>query len=781
MKKLVVLSFSFVLMLMLVTNVFSAGTLEITEYIGENGLLERGTGNEIGKGDTLNIVEDLKQELYGSGVESNTILGKGITINGNNHTLDGNDFGGFKMLDYNTGETTESTFNNATLTNYGDTYNLTNGVIETYTPVKGDGCFTKLTLKDVNITNNNLKSIIVNEYAIVDVVASDKFVDISGNNGIEVNNGGTLNFKGGEIEVGEGIYVNGSFLNNSATLYSREAISLDEQSIFNNYKKLVSDGSLYINSSSLFNYGTIDSFGTIEGEGVINSSGTINLYGNTENFGGSVFVENGTIKVFYDTEQYFGQYFNNAADHEYKNGTLDVANGTPFDQVNFQRLYIRKGDMKINFDVDLLERISDKFSFEAVNAQEYGEQDKPENIIILNDIKVLRDSNEQSVAITITDNENVGQDYIHLAKNKVFGPIYGYRVGFAGDEFGGGGLLPAPPAGGPTIGTAKTGNVLVFERLGDDKELQEANPELLQGKVVIAGAGILQEQVFDTVFNNAGNYTFFQKQGTSAGDVEDRAAPTLWVKGFGSKEDVDLENYTKVETSYYGALVGLDFDRQYTDNFDATYGLFASYVGGELKDTEYNNKVKQSGGYAGLRANWYVGKLFINGILDYGMISNTADTTSDSNDFKSDVIGLAARVGYNFELARRSFTLQPNLAVTGKYIMTEDFKTKVFSGEEIEEKIDDIQNITIEPGIKLAKNLGKCWILTGEGKYVIENVNGDIKANELILPDTSYGNYANVGLGIEKILGYTVLHLKANKTFGGREGFIINAGIEFKF
>ena len=68
-----------------------------------------------------------------------------------------------------------------------------------------------------------------------------------------------------------------------------------------------------------------------------------------------------------------------------------------------------------------------------------------------------------------------------------------------------------------------------------------------------------------------------------------------------------------------------------------------------------------------------------------------------------------------------------------------------------------------------------------EGKYVIENVSGDVTADDIVLPDTSYDNFANVGLGIEKIWGYTVLNLKANKTFGGRDGFIINAGIEFKF
>lgn len=310
----------------------------------------------------------------------------------------------------------------------------------------------------------------------------------------------------------------------------------------------------------------------------------------------------------------------------------------------------------------------------------------------------------------------------------------------------------------------------------------------MQSKVAIAASSISQEEVFDAVLNNAGNYTFFQKQGSNAGDVEDRAAPTLWIKAFGSQEDVDMEDYTKVKTTYYGAVVGLDWDRQYSDNFDATYGIFASYIGGEFKDDEWSEgdfKVKQNGGYAGLRGNWYIGKLFINGIADYGMLQNTADNPYDSNDFNSSVIGLAARVGYNFEVARRRFTIQPSVGATGKYILSDDFETKLKDDRKIKEEIDDITNITIEPGLKLALNLGKCWILSGEGKYVIENFSGDTKVKgeglDFILPDVSYKNYANCGLGIEKIWGYTVLHVKGNKTFGGRDGFIINAGIEFKF
>jgi hypothetical protein len=487
----------------------------------------------------------------------------------------------------------------------------------------------------------------------------------------------------------------------------------------------------------------------------------------------------------------------------------------------------------------LAEVAIDSFTFSSVETYDpsqaqmaQAETEQPSAKISLNKIDLLSDAKSK---VTVYEFGTNAEDYIEVASNQkeILGPVFTYKVSYgeqdkssssnsgddADNDNGNNGttgtiipgtvVTPVNPAqslnfavsSGTTVssGTAKT-NLLQFERLGGgdgDVDLNSGekikgplNPVLLQSKVVIAASSISQEEVFDTVFNNAGNYTFFQKQGSNAGDVEDRAAPTLWIKAFGSQEDVDMEDYTKVKTTYYGAVVGLDWDRQYTDNFDATYGIFASYIGGEFKDEDWSDsegdfKVKQNGGYVGLRGNWYVGKLFINGIVDYGMLQNTADNPYASNDFNSSVIGLAARVGYNFEVARRRFTIQPSVGATGKYILSDDFETKLKDERKIKEEIDNITNITIEPGLKLALNLGKCWILTGEGKYVVENFSGDTKVKgeefDFILPDVSYKNYANCGLGIEKIWGYTVLHVKGNKTFGGRDGFIINAGIEFKF
>ncbi len=758
MKKLVAGSLAFVFALVLSTSAF-ARTLEITEYCGENGLINRGN-DPVRTGDVLNVKNDITQEADETGyIEPNLILSYGITINGNGHTFDGNGYDGFHMSDYNSGEFQSSTINNATLTNYSGNYLV--GVSASDWPG------VELTLKDVNIIDNDA-SINVGWASTLNIV-SNGTVNISSNTGGIVNEeGGTINFKGNDVYIANTSVENNSEMYNDSNLTIDSDLTIGEMGSFENRK-------------------TANLNGAVGGYGYVRNFGTMNIGGDASGFTGDIYVDNGTINLLKG-----GTYFNGAYWHTYAgNTTLNLINET-IDNVVMQNLELSRTTMKVNIDVDLSagqKSAGDYLDIGYVYNNDYprieisrakavqlpNDDFTPISKILIDKINVLADSpDEEEVSVEIANSDY--QEYIHLARNRAYSTYYGYNVKISSSGSTPGEINIVKASDNSDSSNVDYGNKLIFSRI-DDKA---RNPKLLQSKVAIAGSNISQDEIFTTVFNNAGNYTFFQKQGSNAGDVEDRDAPTLWVKAFGSKEDVDLEEYTKVETTYYGAVVGLDWDRQYTDNFDATYGIFASYVGGELKDDDWDNKVKQNGGYVGVRGNWYFGKLFVNGIIDYALIQNSADTTEDSNDFNSQVAGLAARLGYNFEVARRSFTIQPNLGVTGKYIITDDYDTTI-DGDKRKLSIDDITNITIEPGLKLVKNLGKCWILTGEGKYVIENVSGDVTADDIVLPDTSYDNFANVGLGIEKIWGYTVLQLKANKTFGGRDGFIINAGIEFKF
>ena len=315
-----------------------------------------------------------------------------------------------------------------------------------------------------------------------------------------------------------------------------------------------------------------------------------------------------------------------------------------------------------------------------------------------------------------------------------------------------------------------------------DEDINSAASGLILPKMALINTSILSNELANAILDNTGNYTFFKKQGSNAGDVEDRCGATMYIKGFGGQEKLDLKDYdyTEFETTYYGAILGLDWDRQYSDCFDATYGIFVSYAGSELKDKDFeDNKINQDAGFAGLRGIWYAGKFFLGAVADYGFIQNKSDFTDDYN---TQSIGFSAKACYNFEVSDRSFTIQPNIVFNSNYLIQEDIENKEDNSKL---EADDMLNMAAAPGIKIAKTLGKCWILSAEGKYVFAFSNGDMKFSsdieEIIFPEVYYKDYASCGLGIEKIWGYTVLHLKGHKTFGGKDGYMINAGIEFKF
>ena len=368
---------------------------------------------------------------------------------------------------------------------------------------------------------------------------------------------------------------------------------------------------------------------------------------------------------------------------------------------------------------------------------------------------------------------------------------------FAGDTLSGGSI----DSGNNPTGNGNQGNTYEREKISFDEYVERMSEEgqteetdanslastLILPKIALINSSILSNEVANVILDNTGNYTFFQKQGSNAGDVEDRSGVTMYIKGFGGQEKLDLKNYdyTKFENTYYGAILGLDWDRQYCDSFDATYGLFVSYAGSEIKDKDFkNNKITQNSGFAGLRGNWYLNKFYFGAVVDYGFIKNKAETeaSDSSKDYNTQSIGFSAKAGYNFEVAKRSFTIQPNVVFNSNYLIQEDIEEK---DTNTKIKADNMLNMAVAPGLKLAKTLGKCWILSAEGKYVFAFTNGDMKwssdIEEVTFPEVYYRDYVSCGLGIEKIWGYTVLHLKGHKTFCGRDGYMVNAGIEFKF
>ena len=513
---------------------------------------------------------------------------------------------------------------------------------------------------------------------------------------------------------------------------------------------------IYMQDSSLFllpsSGKTISLMGGISGNGRLqignidaltqgnlgNYAGTLILGGNNEDFGDftqgnptDVDVIGATVKLLAGAK-----YFNPGVNNSYNNGTLDLQNGV-IDNIRMDALSIGNlTQMNMNIDVDLENTVGD-----VIDAGAYtGASGAP----VIQDINLLSDTQQKIVEVNVLGGSDFQQAAVLAPSMKVVeGKLYSYDTTLLGN------------------------GDLRFTRNG------LFSGSALGASFAVQGARLLQEELSYILFENSGNFSFFTKSGESAGDIP-RDRPTAWVRAFAIDSEIDFDKYGKADADYYGGIAGIDFDRLY-DGFNATYGLFGSYVTGKQKDN--GNSIEQSGGYAGARATFYFGKLFLSGILDAGLLNNSAKTAAGTDDFNSYAYCASVKGGYNFELSQRSFTLQPNVIGGFSYIDTEDYTSK--SGVKI--KSDDMNVFTVMPGVKLAKNLGKCWILSADGHYVYSSVNGDVKANSVLLPEVSYDNYFRYGAGIEKIWGYTVAHLKASYSDGGKSGWNLSAGVEWKF
>lgn len=666
--------------------------------------------NEFLDGDILNITNNIFASAGGPIYSCNN---KTITIKGNGHTIKGYELEDGKTRGFFAGGA-------------GNTFTIENAVF-------------------TNFKNYQMEPIVVDQNGgTLNFIDSDVF-----NNtfiGIDSQAGAVRVFSG--VGFIKAINKNVLFANNGDEPSSTTVVKRD---IY------MTDSELYLLPSSGKN---ITLMGGIAGNGYLhignintptaslgNYTGTLILGGNNECFGKTdmddISVIGATVKLLAGST-----YFNEAAKNNYVNGTLDLQNGVlDYIAMNFLTVFGDTGmNMKIDIDLEYTEG-------DYIRVDNFEGQGTP----VIKNINLLSDSETDETYVHVLDGPSLFKYAAVLdpSMKVVDGRLYSYNVDLINYSD------PNLPVENPYIGNLKFTRNGLFSR------------PVMGASYAVQGVRLLQEELAYILFENTGNFSFFEKPGASAGDIP-RDKPTMWLKGFAVDSEIDFNEYGKADADYFGAMAGLDIDRLY-EGFDATYGLFGTYVSGKQKGDR--NDIEQSGGYFGGKATFYFDKLFLSGILDAGLLNNSVNTAIGTDEFNSSVYAATLKGGYNFELSKRSFTLQPNIAAGFSYVNTEDYTNK--AGVKIES--DDVSIFTLMPGVKLAKNLGKCWILSGDGHYVYSSVSGDLKADSIVLADNEYDNYFRYSACIEKIWGYTVAHLRLGRSDGGRSGWNLSAGVEWKF
>ena len=250
----------------------------------------------------------------------------------------------------------------------------------------------------------------------------------------------------------------------------------------------------------------------------------------------------------------------------------------------------------------------------------------------------------------------------------------------------------------------------------------------------------------------------------------------MWFRPYGNFESVDLQDGPKVTNQTYGALVGGETSlKELGHDFQGTLGGYVGYTGAHQSFDGVSGF--QNGGVVGVTGALYKGGFFSGLTVNVDAGMSNLSTPYGNNNFFMLSGGVASKTGYNWELGRGRFIIQPSWLMS--YTFVHAFNPSDIMGMKISG--DTLHGVQLAPGIKLMANLPEGW-----QPYLMFNFRynlGDkthFKAGYMGLPDTYVKPYVEYGLGMqkrwgEKFTGYGQF-LARN---GGRNGVGVNLGLRW--
>lgn len=503
--------------------------------------------------------------------------------------------------------------------------------------------------------------------------------------------------------------------------------------------------------------------GGIQGEGIITkeNNGNMNLAGDNSKFTGDVFYNGGTTSLLAGA-----QYFSAANTHFNNGAMLNLANNKASDRVNFGNLYM-DGNGSLGLDVDMKSGQSDIIAATTVTGDGKLSIDK---------INILPDANANFTSMKfdfIEKDENGDSPLLDVVElnpyngAEALGPIFRYGAKY-------------DPA---------TGQIILAGGAG--KSSKNYNPAVLAGPVAsLVGAYLTQLNTYDMAFTNMDMYMLMPEEQRKAMKLRNRYAattdgiysPTMnpyeekgaWFKPYGTFENVKLNNGPRVSNVSYGSFFGGDSDLyELKHGFDGMYSVYGAYNGSHQS---YNgNSIYQNGGTLGATGVLYKGNFFTGLTANVGANAGEASTMYGTENFNMLMAGAASKTGYNWELARGKFIVQPSWLMSYSFVNTFDYRNA--AGVDINS--DPLNVLQLSPGLKFIGNLKHGW-QPYAGLSIVWNIMDDTRfmANDVSLPELSLDPYFLYGFGIQKTAGERCTgYLQTMFRSGGRNG----VGFQFGF
>ena len=293
------------------------------------------------------------------------------------------------------------------------------------------------------------------------------------------------------------------------------------------------------------------------------------------------------------------------------------------------------------------------------------------------------------------------------------------------------------------------------------------NPAVLASPVAAQLGGIASQwNSYDQAFINMDMNMLFTREQRRAMKLQNRyasvATPKVfsetylpekdkgsWVRPYTSFETVNLNHGPKVNNTMYGMYMGGDSEMyELKHNWDSQYSVYAGYNGSRQS---YNDvTILQNGGTLGATGIFYHDNFFTALTANVGAGVANADTMYGHEDFAMLSTGVASKTGYNWELAKGRFIIQPSWLMSYSFVNTFDYTNA--AGVRISS--DPIHAIQLAPQLKFIGNLPHGWQPYASVQMVWNIMDESrFKANNVSLPNMSVGPYIQYGVGVQKRWG----------------------------
>lgn len=253
---------------------------------------------------------------------------------------------------------------------------------------------------------------------------------------------------------------------------------------------------------------------------------------------------------------------------------------------------------------------------------------------------------------------------------------------------------------------------------------------------------------------------------------------SLWYKGYGNIERLQLSQNINTQNNMWGSLVGADFPLvQLKHGWSVLPTAYVGYTGGYQTYSGVN--MYQNGGQVGAMGTFYKGN-FINSLLTYvggyGNNMNVEGTTDTTGNWFA---GVASKSAYNIKLPK-DVILQPTML----------FSYNAFGAQNWNSNFGDVgltsgmlNGLNLAPGVNLILNK-KTWSLYATTQLMFNLMNGvGGTIEDITLPTVKMGTtYFQYGLGFTKqIKDRLSMYGQVMFSNGVRTGVGFQGGLQWKF